>query len=718
MIRKIVINKVASYKAPTTLEADKKINLIYGLNGTGKSTLSNFLYNTENPIYNQSFLERDGNEEILVYNQEFIKDIFFEDDNLNGVFSLSKENKDAKQRIKNAQDQLSQLENQKQEIVRHITSIKEKLETSKHSCQDNLWEIKQKHTGGDRVLEYCFPGLKQKAALMGHLLSIQKPDLVSIRSIDEIKKEIQSLNEISDEELAELSIIKSDFARIESDEIFDRSIVGSNNSTVSKFIEELGNSDWIRKGLKYIDFNPSDNQRCPFCQEYTIDEEFKKSIQEFYNEVYERDLENLLQIHEEYKGLIEDIPPLSYYDSNQFVIEYLDEFKLKYSEVNKILISNENAVQTKLNNPSAKITLESSSQAVIELNDLIKEINIKIVDLSQKLNHKRHSLQKLKDEFWTLMRYEYDGVINTLKTSENLLNTDLQDKEIIQQKLNDDILNQNRIISEEQKNTVNIEEAAENIKQQLLDLGITDFTISKETESTYKIIRGNDNDKIFRSLSEGEKMIISFLYFMELCKGKMSADQGEVKKIIVIDDPISNLSHVHVFNVGRLILNELFNGQYDQIFVLTHSLYFFYELTDIKKERRDKNQSLFRLVKNENGSFFSSMKYEEIQNDYQAYWSIINDNDQSPALIANCMRNIIEYFFNFIEKRDFNNVSQKPELNKTKFHAFFRYMNRESHSLGQNIFDIKEFDYDTFKEALRLVFETSGYEEHYNRMTK
>jgi wobble nucleotide-excising tRNase len=112
------------------------------------------------------------------------------------------------------------------------------------------------------------------------------------------------------------------------------------------------------------------------------------------------------------------------------------------------------------------------------------------------------------------------------------------------------------------------------------------------------------------------------------------------------------------------------------------------------------------------------MKYEEIQNDYQAYWQIIKDDKQPAALIANCMRNIVEYFFNFIEKRDLGKVFQKPVLQDNKYQAFARYINRESHSLGQNIFDIKEFDYLTFKEGLRLIFEQNGYKEHYKRMMK
>lgn len=127
---------------------------------------------------------------------------------------------------------------------------------------------------------------------------------------------------------------------------------------------------------------------------------------------------------------------------------------------------------------------------------------------------------------------------------------------------------------------------------------------------------------------------------------------------------------------------------------------------------------MFRLNKNSDGSKILEMKYEEIQNDYQSYWFVVKDEKQPPALIANCMRNIIEYFFNFIEKKDLNNVFQKPELKDVKYQAFNRYINRESHSSGQNIFDIKEFNYDDFKEAFRLVFAVTNYEEHYKRMIK
>jgi wobble nucleotide-excising tRNase len=112
------------------------------------------------------------------------------------------------------------------------------------------------------------------------------------------------------------------------------------------------------------------------------------------------------------------------------------------------------------------------------------------------------------------------------------------------------------------------------------------------------------------------------------------------------------------------------------------------------------------------------MSYEEIQNDYQAYWFVIKDDKQPAALIANCMRNIIEYFFNFVEKKDLNNFFLQSPLNNNRFQAFYRYINRESHSLGQNIFDFKEFNYKDFKEAFAELFKVAGYEQHYKKMIK
>ena len=279
---------------------------------------------------------------------------------------------------------------------------------------------------------------------------------------------------------------------------------------------------------------------------------------------------------------------------------------------------------------------------------------------------------------------------------------------------------QRSIIAANQKDVVNIDEAITHINNNLQSICITDFHIVKcEEENAYRISRAEEGEeRVFNTLSEGEKMLISFLYFIETCTGRKAADEPEKKKIIVIDDPISSLSHIHIFNVGRLILNTFIVDQpFEQVFILTHSLYFFYEVVDANHKRRKQQQKLFRISKNADGSELEEMHYHELHNDYETYWSIINDPNQHPALIANCMRNVLDYYFGFVERLEYHSLFELPELSEPRFAAFDRFMNRESHSIGENIIDIKEFDYNSFRDALRLVFKTKGHEKHFDLMS-
>jgi len=126
MIQKINLDRVASYKSSRVLETDKKANLIYGLNGTGKSTISNFLYNQDDPNYLNCSIEGLSDEnEILVYNQKFIQENFYESESQNGIFTLSKSNQEAEQKIQNARNEINKTEekfDQNQEFIENVSS--------------------------------------------------------------------------------------------------------------------------------------------------------------------------------------------------------------------------------------------------------------------------------------------------------------------------------------------------------------------------------------------------------------------------------------------------------------------------------------------------------------------------------------------------------------------------------------------------------------------
>lgn len=720
MISKISLNGVASYKSLTTLETDKKVNLVYGLNGVGKSVLSDFLYKqTEEKYRDCSIVGLDDNHEVLVYNQTFIDENFFKSESLKGIFTLSKENKEAETKIADAQKEIEKLEIEKGERNKEFENEKSNITQKRNTAKDTVWKIKTDYTGGDRVLEFCLEGYKgSKDSLFDYIVDLPKPEAKPIKNIDDLKSDLQSISGDNAQKYSELLLITFAGQNIETESLFNKQIVGNENSTISQLIKELNNSDWIKTGLQYLPTEPiQENATCPFCQEKTISNTLIENIKNYFDASYESDINTLKSFLVDYLQAIQLIPSKLIFEANPKFETHKKDFEIKYNAFIKIVEDNKNLIDSKIKMPSVPVTLENSKIALQELNEVIQKINVHIAEHNKNIDQKEIVKSRIKTTFWQIMRWDYDQTISSFKTDKLTSKSKIDTLETAIKDYGTKITTQNTIISEQQKHTINIEEAVANINSNLIDLGIDDFRIIKHSENLYKIARGESKDKIFHSLSEGEKMIISFLYFIESCRGKKEATETRKKKIVIIDDPISSLSHIYVFTVGRLIHNEfLRSDKYEQVFLLTHSLYFFYEMTDTNKKRRKEQQKLFRITKNSTGSIILEMSYEEIQNDYHSYWFIIKDEQQKPALIANCMRNIIEYFFNFVEKQDLNNVFQKPAMQEIRFQAFNRYVNRESHSLGQNIFDIKEFNYNDFKDAFALVFKENGYEKHYKKM--
>ena len=720
MISKIVLNGVASYKKEAVLDTDKKVNLLYGLNGTGKSTFSEFLYNRIGARFSQCRIEGiEENDTVLVYNQKFVQDTFYEREGIHGIFTLSKGNADAQKVIDTKSDEVKKLIEQKRKIEEKMTKDEDKYIGEIEKYMKQVWKIKKKYTKGDRALEFCLDGLKgNKDTLFKHIVSLEKPEGELDYSVDDLMKEAQQLKGEA-QSRQPLSKVLINVEDIEQSELLSKVIVGNKNSSVASLIEMLGNSDWVNTGIKYVHID-GEKGVCPFCQQKTITQNFLEQINAYFDESYNRDKFQIEQMISRYDEEIKKatdffnaIKDDSFLEKNKVEIESLS------ANLISVLEQNLNTLREKAKTPSIQVSLQSISKIIESINSIIKNANNEITLYNQRIADIKGSKSKIKDRFWKLMRQEYNSVIELYATNEKSYEQSVKNARKELQTKTSEINTNTALIEENRKKTVNIDEAVENIKNGLIDIGITDFTIEKysEEEALYRLKREDSDEDVFKTLSEGEKMVISFLYFIELCKGESTAERGSNKKIVVIDDPISSLSHIYVFNIGRLIHEEfLMTKKYDQLFILTHSLYFFYELTNINHEKRKETQKLFRICKNTESSYFEDMKYEDIQNDYQAYWHIIKDEKQAPALIANCMRNVMEYFFNFVEKQDFAQVFQRPELQEIRYMAFNRYMNRESHSKGQNIFDIKEFDYDSFREAFKKVFETEGYIEHYNKM--
>ena len=252
MITKISIQQVAIYgENPAVLETNKKINIIYGLNGTGKTTISKFLRNNNDPDFSKCSIEGLNNEKLLVYNQGFIDENFYQDTQ-KGIFSLKSENKKAKVQIENANKEIKKINDQiKNDEV--ATGFQFDLDKNKESIADlqkttetETWKIKTEYSGGDRILQFCLEGkMGSKNSLFEHISKLPKLENKPQKTTEDLKKEAEATQGENAKPYNE-SLIKKvdfDFEKIEKREIFKEVIIGNENSQVAELIAKLNNSD-------------------------------------------------------------------------------------------------------------------------------------------------------------------------------------------------------------------------------------------------------------------------------------------------------------------------------------------------------------------------------------------------------------------------------------------------------------------------------------------
>ena len=744
MIKKITLGfeNIPNYSKPVSIEITKRVNLFYGLNGTGKTILSNYLKhegdkrekgeNQSDEDYSHCSIEGcSEKEKILVYNQKFIKKNFYDVDSQKGVFTLSSKNIEAEKNIEDATKEKKKLEVQLTEKEGQLEVKKTDKQDIVKKAQEKTWEIKRKYGEGKDALKFCLDGYRgDKGVLFEHIKELPKPKTKPEKSIEVIEKEAQVLK--GDETFEPLnSIPMNDLKSIENNPIFKESIIGNENSMLKKLIEKLGNSDWVRKGLEYIPLDPeeiTENQHCPFCQEETISKTLAKKMKGYFDDAFEQKLKDVEELKSKYtivrNGISSNMEKMrenAYIKKNASEKEQLTN---QYKNLIGQLEANLRKIEDKINTPSQKIELQNTQNNLEGLNQIIESINRKIQAHNQNIKNIKSARDEIKDTFWEIKRWEYDQTIARYQKDEKEIQSEVEKIEKEKIKLIGDINKQKEIIEQEQKKTRNIQGSIDNINKELSYLGLDNFSIKKSEmdgkEAHYKITRnGQERENNFKTLSEGEKMIISFLYFMELCLGKGTQDEGDREKIIVIDDPISSLSFMYIFNVAMLISEKFFTSE-NQLFILTHSLYFFNELIKIGTDKNIE-MKLYRITRKGEDALINDLKENEIENDYQAYWQVVKDNQPKVALLANSMRNILEYFFGFIGKEKMKDaiyrLNEKSKHDK-RYEAFIRYMNRESHYDSANICDTKEINHDDFKKAFKQLFYDTGHSEHYEKYMK
>jgi len=167
MIESILLRDVASYSADkdTVINVNKRINLIYGHNGTGKSTIANYLQEPDDLDFVSCSIRNSGAApDVLVYNEKFVERNFHASSNQPGVFTLSAGNKDAELAIERAEKALSSLEVRRALLSEEGVKLNAKKVQKLTELKDEVWKGKTRH---DRTaLEFCLDGYK-KGRILG-----------------------------------------------------------------------------------------------------------------------------------------------------------------------------------------------------------------------------------------------------------------------------------------------------------------------------------------------------------------------------------------------------------------------------------------------------------------------------------------------------------------------------------------------------------------------
>lgn len=725
MIENLQLHGVSSYSphSPTRIGPLKRISIFYGQNGTGKTTIGNYLQAPTDAYYQRcSMIPADPDREIVVYNHTFVERNFHEDVYQPGVFTLNAENVEAENTLKEAQAALQKLSKKREEEVAKGTSSKNARDIAKQTLKDNVWKLR---VGFDNTaLAYCFRGLNTKEKLLEKVLEIAPAS--DLKNVAELMLEAAELQAADDFELPAIPPVIFQGAGLELNTIFNEVIIGSENSYLSSLIHALGHSDWVKQALS---LPPIQGDLCPFCQQ-KLPEGFHTEIAKIFDKTYEQRLRDLSSIQRRYSVAVEQLTQRLCEASYQH-----PSFQQAISNLTVALQRNKQSIERKVASPSIVVDLVSTEGLIDALNMVISIQQKEVDDFNLRIKNKKLHLTQIKERFWFVFRSSCEVFIDQfLRDDEPLAHAQQQARDSIEA-LRVQAVTQRENIARSKAAITNVDQSVDSINKWLRILGLKGFELMKEEGDVprYRLHRPEQKAGVFKTLSEGEKTLISFLYFLEVCNGELSATAGRLinERVIVIDDPISSLSHNYVYDIASLIKRQVLSPRtrFKQVILLTHNLFFFHELVKLLNEgggrskgnasKQESQVALFRITKSDYSNVVA-MQSKDIQNDYQSFWQAIKDalsGRTSATVIPNMMRNILEYYFTFVHRQDLLSKALEDLSDEhPQFRALYRYVNRESHSDAVNITDFGEIDPAVYVERFKEVFIRTEFQEHYDKM--
>lgn len=767
MITKIDIDKFGlfdNYKWDTEInkqETFRRVNIIFGRNYSGKTTLSRILKciedNNINPKYvnssfqisfsngkiiNQTNIHEEFNEyKIRVYNTDFVKEnlswLHNEDGTINPFTILGAKNVEIDKKIKEIESKLGSVEDGFG-VLYNQNQAEQKFLATKQSFEEKRGDLDDKLKNKAKDIKnntsaYSYPTY-QINTIKGDIPKAKKQgELIA----EEILEKQKLLKEEPKNPIDRLKEIKPGFEIFynQSNELLKRKIKPS--QPIIDLVNDSLLQEWVRQG---IDKHKEKRESCGFCGNpiddalwIKLDAHFSKESEDLRKEIKSK-IDNLEQAKKNLDSFFTLVKEQFYSNlHSQF-----DSIQKEWNSTTKTYSKSIDQLILSLREREKDIFREKELEAISDVSqsilDVIQELNKVIDQHNQKTDTlgKDQQTARLELRFSEIAKFlqqiNYDSATSEIEALAE--QTELANQ--AHKKLNEEVeeLSENKRAFEAQAKDES--KGAELINQHLTHFfGHSELKLVAEGQAPnilFKIVR---DEEYANNLSEGECSLISFCYFIAKMEDELKDDINCGKLVIYIDDPISSLDSNHIFFMFSLIESVIAKPRkYCQLFISTHNLDFlkylkqltfpkYKDTAETKKEKADRKHFLIERIGKTKTRLKLAPEYlrEYITEFNYLFFQILNCSKLDSALIehnyqynfGNNMRKFLEAYLFYkypTSKLSFDERIKKFfDSDDVSFNLVRRVINEYSH-LGEN-FDrgLEPIDVDAIKKISQVVIQ-------------
>lgn len=727
MLKSIRIAGQATYTADgQSLEPCKQINFIFGTNGSGKTTISRVI---ADPVAHPTCQLTWAGQEVerLVYNSDFVERNFTT--TLKGIFTLGEESAEILEKIekakdtqRNHQDALANLENSLKGADGDAGKLGD-LRKLRRAFEETCWQIKGRH---EAHFQEAFEGLRNaKAKFCDRVLAEQASNTAARCELDDLKTRARSVFQKGLSRLSPLVLPNfADLLQLEQTPILVKKVVGKEDVNVSALITRLGNSDWVKQGRAYLDHS---GNACPFCQQQLL-RDLAHELNDYFDEGFARDLaaiERLQSAYETYSSaVLERLTEIMAAGGAHLPVE---ELRSDIDRLAQRIGLNKQQIARKKTEPSALVILEGLADVVADVTARLGAANERINQHNSLVDNITAERKRLVGEAWRFVLDESTADIDkylsdkgTLDKAVTSMNAAIDTKRTQLSAVTGEVTTLERSIT-------SVEPTVTEINGILTSFGFTSFKLATAGDrgSFYKLIRHDGSDAL-KTLSEGEKSFITFLYFYHLIRGSVSSSGMTADRIIVFDDPVSSLDSDVLFIVSSLIKRVLDdawagNKQVKQVFVLTHNIYFHKEVSyDSKRQQGGcrAHETFWIVRKQDDVSVLKGYDHNPIKTSYELLWSEVRNANRSKLTIQNTLRRILESYFKLLGNMDREEIVTMFEGREKQICAsLFSWVNDGSHAVHDDLYVSADNSVvERYLSVFKKIFEKTGHIGHYEMM--